>query len=99
MTARKSYSRLRASGSGGTSLTPTKGRKPSAVERMAVANAARAAKESAPPRRTRSGSGFGTGADDDGAESDDDEYEFVAPKFHDFLEEDGASMADEWFGG
>lgn len=99
MTARKSHSRFRASGSGHDSLTPTAGRKRSAAQRVLVANAARvaeAAQTAAAQDRPRV-SAYGL---DGGTPEDDTAYEFVAPKFHDFLGAD-ADMdgADEWFGG
>ncbi len=37
--------------------------------------------------------------DPDQMAEDDPEYEFKAPKFHDFLDAETDSVADEWFGG
>lgn len=102
MTARRSQSRgkslqiaarvSRTSGSGATRTAgqslprqPTENR-PSAVTRLAAATAAAAANAR---RQTL----------DDDMMDEDPAYNFKAPKFHDFLDEEEDDEGDEWFGG
>lgn len=109
MTARKSNARrssAAAADAGDDSLTPKAGRKTSTARRVLLnGDGANVVANTTMEQNQRPRAAATALAAVEEPEYDDDrmdeggEYEFKAPKYHDFMDQDEEDGADEWFGG